>query len=301
MSRKRYPLRVARTAHGIRAQDLRTLVRTAWWARRWIGALETMRLGPRLGRGRQYAVAGQVTDLVLEGPHVEASVTGSRPDPYKVSLDFTAVQGDAVAHALRAEPMLLARLLTDDLPTEVEALLRDEDVPLFPKSEPLGRTPEGKPRYDVRMTCTCPDWARPCKHVVAVLLLLGEEIARRPSTLLALRGVDVEDLLPPDPSADRADPSADRADPSSDRADLSSDRADPFAAAQTSVGGTPPSEIVLPPARPGMDDPAPLLKRLGPVPFWRGHARCVEALGKIYGRVRPLALEAAEGKSIDLR
>lgn len=287
MSRKRYPLRVARTAHGIRAQDLRTLVRTAWWARRWIGALEAMRLGPRLGRGRQYAVAGQVTDLVLEGPHVEASVTGSRPDPYKVSLDFTAVQGDAVAHALRAEPMLLARLLTDDLPTEVEALLRDEDVPLFPKSEPLGRTPEGKPRYDVRMTCTCPDWARPCKHVVAVLLLLGEEIARRPSTLLALRGVDVEDLLPPETSADRAD--------------LSSDQADPFAAAQTSVGGTHPSEILLPPARHGMDDPAPLLKRLGPVPFWRGHARCVEALGKIYGRVRPLALEAAEGKSIDLR
>lgn len=287
MSRKRYPLRVARTAHGIRAQDLRTLVRTAWWARRWIGALETMRLGPRLGRGRQYAVAGQVTDLVLEGPHVEASVTGSRPDPYKVSLDFTAVQGDAVAHALRAEPMLLARLLTDDLPTEVEALLRDEDVPLFPKSEPLGRTPEGKPRYDVRMTCTCPDWARPCKHVVAVLLLLGEEIARRPSTLLALRGVDVEDLLPPETSADRADPFA--------------DQADPFAAAQTSVGGTLPSEILLPPARHGMDDPAPLLKRLGPVPFWRGHARCVEALGKIYGRVRPLALEAAEGKSIDLR
>ena len=294
MSRKRYPLRVARTAHGIRAQDLRTLVRTAWWARRWIGALEAMRLGPRLGRGRQYAVAGQVTDLVLEGPHVEASVTGSRPVPYKVSLDFTAVQGDAVAHALRAEPMLLARLLTDDLPTEVEALLRDEDVPLFPKSEPLGRTPEGKPRYDVRMTCTCPDWARPCKHVVAVLLLLGEEIARRPSTLLALRGVDVEDLLPPDPSADRSDPS-------SDRADQSSNRADPFAAAQTSVGGTHPSEILLPPARHGMDDPAPLLKRLGPVPFWRGHARCVEALGKIYGRVRPLALEAAEGKSIDLR
>ena len=294
MSRKRYPLRVARTAHGIRAQDLRTLVRTAWWARRWIGALEAMRLGPRLGRGRQYAVAGQVTDLVLEGPHVEASVTGSRPDPYKVSLDFTAVQGDAVAHALRAEPMLLARLLTDDLPTEVEALLRDEDVPLFPKSEPLGRTPEGKPRYDVRMTCTCPDWARPCKHVVAVLLLLGEAIARRPSTLLALRGVDVEDLLPPDPSADRADLSSDQADPFADPAD-------PFAAAQTSVGGTLPSEILLPPARHGMDDPAPLLKRLGPVPFWRGHARCVEALGKIYGRVRPLALEAAEGKSIDLR
>ena len=267
MSRKRYPLRVARTAHGIRAQDLRTLVRTAWWARRWIGALEAMRLGARLGRGRQYAVSGQVTDLVLEGPHVEASVTGSRPEPYRVELDFTAVRDDGVAKRLLEEPMLLARLLTDDLPTEIEDLLRRADVPLFPRSEPLGKTPEGKPVYDVKMSCTCPDWARPCKHVVAVLLLLGEEIARRPSSLLALRGVDVDELAPEGDSRNCADP----------------------------------LEDAFRPAACGFDDPAPLLKRLGPVPFWRGHARCVDALGQIYGRVRPVASEAADGKSIDLR
>ena len=267
MSHKRYPLRVTRAAHGIRAQDLRTLVRTAWWARRWIGALEAMRLGARLGRGRQYAVSGQVTDLVLDGPHVEASVTGSRPDPYRVALDFTSVRDDAVSKRLLAEPMLLARLLTDDLPTEVEELLRREGVPLFPKSEPLGRTPEGKPVYDVRMSCSCPDWARPCKHVVAVLLLLGEEVARRPSSLLALRGVDIDVLVPGYNSLNPVDP----------------------------LEGAPR------PAACGFDDPAPLLKRLGPVPFWRGHARCVDALGKIYGRVRPVAAEAAEGKSIDLR
>ena len=268
MSRKRYPLRVARTANGIRAQDLRTLVRTAWWARRWIGALEAMRLGPRLGRGRQYAVAGQVTDLVLEGPRVEASVTGSRAEPYRVSLDFTAVKGDALARALRAEPMLLARLLTDDLPTEVEELLRTEGVPLFPKGEPLGRTADGKPVYDVRMSCSCPDWARPCKHLVSVLLLLGEEIAHRPSTLLALRGVDVEDLAPRASDAEEADP---------------------FESAQAVAAAT------------GGGDSAPLLKRLGPVPFWRGHERCVDALAKIYERVRPVAQEAVDGKSIDLR
>ena len=52
--------------------------------------------------------------------------------------------------------------------------------------------------WDVVMRCSCPDWARPCKHMAAVLLLLGEEVARRPATLLALRGVDVEDLVPPD-------------------------------------------------------------------------------------------------------
>ena len=169
MSRKRYPLRVARGARGIRAQDLRTLSRTAWWARRWIAALEAMRLGPRFGRGRQYAVAGQVTELELDGPHVEAVVVGSREAPYRLTLDFTAATGaarDRIADQISAEPMTLARLLTD-----------------------------GKPVYDVKMHCSCPDWGRPCKHLVAVLLLLGEEIARRPATLLSLRGVEVEDIV----------------------------------------------------------------------------------------------------------
>ena len=97
MGSRHYPLRVTRSAFGIRAQDLRTLARGTWWARRWIAALEAMRLGARFGRGRQYAVGGQVTDLVAEGPHVSASVVGSRPDPYRVTLDFTAAEGAALA------------------------------------------------------------------------------------------------------------------------------------------------------------------------------------------------------------
>ena len=40
MGSKHYPLRVTRSAFGIRAQDLRTLARGTWWARRWIAALE---------------------------------------------------------------------------------------------------------------------------------------------------------------------------------------------------------------------------------------------------------------------
>lgn len=277
MSRKRYPLRVTRSAHGIRAQDLRTLVRTAWWARRWIGALEAMRLGPRLGRGRQYAISGQVTTLEMEGSHVEASVTGSRPEPYKVTLDFTHAAADgATAQAIADEPMLLARLLTDDLPTQVEALLRDEGVPLFPRTEPLGKTPEGRPLYDVRMNCTCPDWARPCKHIVAVLLLLGEEIAHHPATLVTLRGIDVDDLVGTDPTPPLG--TVPNASPNSTLNTLHS---------ALSSGTVPNSSLVL--------------KRLGSVPYWRGGVRFQDALSKIYSRVCPLAQEAAAGKSIDLR
>ena len=90
--------------------------------------------------------------------------------------------------AIRREPMLVARLLADDLPTEVEALFRKEGFDLFPGGK------LGPGRYDMTTACSCPDYANPCKHTSAALLILGEEIARRPATLLELRGILLEEL-----------------------------------------------------------------------------------------------------------
>ena len=280
MSKKRYPLRVARGAHGIRAQDLRTLARTVWWARRWIASLEAMRLGPRFGRGRQYAVAGQVTELVLEGPHVEATVVGSREAPYRLTLDFTTPDSAArerIAAAIAAEPMMLGRLLTDDLPTEIESLFRTEGIPLFPQAEPLVWSPT-KSVYDVKMHCSCPDWARPCKHLVAVMLLLGEEIAQRPTTLLSLRGIDVEDLVL------KIEDLRLKIESSSPKSPILNPQSSIFNL-QSSISNHQSS----------------ILKRLGPIPFWRGTVRCVDSLARIYGRCQPVAADASAGKSIDLR
>ena len=277
MSRKRYPLRVARGAYGIRAQDLRTLARKDWWARRWIASLEAMRLGPRFGRGRQYATDGQVTELVLDGPHVEATVVGSREYPYRLTLEFTAATGKAqerIAAAIAAEPMLLGRLLTDNLPTEIETFFHAEGLPLFPQAAPVGTDPSGHPVYDVKMHCSCPDWARPCKHLVAVMLLLGEEVAQRPSTLLSLRGVDIEDL----------------------RLKIEDSPVPDF---QSLIFNPQPS--IPNPQSSILNLQSSILKRLGPIPFWRGTARCVDALARIYGRCQPIAVDAAVGKSIDLR
>lgn len=280
MSHKRYPLRVARGAHGIRAQDMRTLARKDWWARRWIASLEAMRLGPRFGRGRQYATDGQVTELVLDGPYVEATVVGSRESPYRLTLDFTGATGEVrerIASAIAAEPMLLGRLLTDDLPTEIETLFRAEGLPLFPQAAPLNWD-NGRPVYDVKMHCSCPDWARPCKHLVAALLLLGEEVAQRPSTLLSLRGIDLEDLVG-EYDDDRRQSTVDTRLPATTKP----------------APSTPNSSLFT------RNASLSNLRRLGPIPFWRGTARCVDALSRIYGRCQPVAADAAAGKSIDLR
>ena len=191
MSKKRYPVRIPRFAAGIRAQESRTGSGRSWWAKRWLAAIEAMSLGARLGRGRNYALSGQVASLRLEGPRATASVVGARPDPYSVGIAFR--MPDDAAHArivsrMRSEPMIVARLLADDLPMDVEAIFRDEGLNLFPGGKLAPRT------YDVTTSCSCPDYANPCKHVVAVLLLLGEEIARRPITLLELRGIAMEEL-----------------------------------------------------------------------------------------------------------
>jgi len=195
MSRKNFPVRIPRFASGIRAQESRSGSGRSWWSKEWLRRLEAMGLKGRLGRGRNYALSGQVTALRLAGPHIEAEVVGTRPDPYRVTIDFRvpdeAIQERIIA-AIRREPMLVARLLADDLPSEVEKIFRDEGYELFPGGK------LGPGRYDMTTACSCPDYANPCKHSSAVLLLLGEEVARRPMTLLEFRGIQLEDLVDED-------------------------------------------------------------------------------------------------------
>ena len=116
---------------------------------------------------------------------------GLRENPYSVVLTFRAPDAEQKARIvkkLRKDPITVARLLADDLPMSVEELFRAEGLELFP-GEKLG---EGE--YDMTVECNCPDWANPCKHSIAVLYILGEEVARRPLTLLGLRGIGAEEL-----------------------------------------------------------------------------------------------------------
>ena len=195
MGKKRYPVRIPRYATGIRAQESRTGSGRSWWAKEWTRHLEAMGLKGRLGRGKNYALSGQVISMDIEGSRVVAKVQGSRENPYAVTIDFRVPESVArtrLVKAIRGEPMLVARLLADDLPTEIGLLFRMEGYDLFPG----GKLAPGK--YDMTTKCSCPDYANPCKHTAAALLILGEEIARRPMTLLELRGISMEDLCDED-------------------------------------------------------------------------------------------------------
>ena len=172
---------------GIRARSKRGAIGEQWWSRRFIGVLESLGLSGRLARGRNYARRGQVLGFELTTGYVTAQVQGSRPRPYRVRLQvlpLTARQWDRVEQALAARALFRAKLLAGEMPHEIEEVFAGCGTPLFPRSA-----------GDLGMSCSCPDWEVPCKHLAAVCYVLAEAFDDDPFAMLAWRGRDREELL----------------------------------------------------------------------------------------------------------
>jgi hypothetical protein len=129
----------------------------------------------RISRGRRYAREGAVGSLRVEPGRIRATVQGSRPAPYQVTVgcrpadDGTrATIEDALGRGL---PVAAA---VDD------ALLEGFDV--VPQS--------------YVSSCNCPDWEDPCKHAVAVLTEFADLASDRPELLLHWRSVDTGAVEP---------------------------------------------------------------------------------------------------------
>jgi uncharacterized Zn finger protein len=48
---------------------------------------------------------------------------------------------------------------------------------------------------EIKLSCSCPDWAEMCKHVAAVLYGIGARLDRQPELLFRLHGVDEKELI----------------------------------------------------------------------------------------------------------
>jgi uncharacterized Zn finger protein len=183
-----YPAsRPRKVSGGIKARSKRGPIGEQWWSRRFIDVLESLGLSTRLSRGRNYARSGQVLSLSIGTGHVTAKVQGSRVKPYSVKLTvdpLTTRQWRRVEEALAARAIFRARLLAGEMPAEIEEVFADCGTPLFPHSA-----------RDLEMTCSCPDWEVPCKHLAAVCYVLAEAFDDDPFAMLAWRGKGREDLL----------------------------------------------------------------------------------------------------------
>jgi uncharacterized Zn finger protein len=266
---------------GIRAQSKRGDFGETWWAKRWIGVLESFQIGARLNRGRSYARSGQVLSIEIEKGMVRAKVQGSRPSPYAVKIEvkpLTASQWKKLAGTLSQQAIFAAQLLAGQMPREIEQVFQKAGLSLFPNKQ-----------KDLETDCSCPDWSNPCKHIAAVYYLLGEEFDRDPFLIFKMRGMTQEELVAvlgeshgqPTPKPEKGDVS--EAEPTNEN----SWQPEPLTTADPHfwISGKLPEEVcstvqLHPPG-------AALLKRLGNFPFWRGKVGLVSALEPSYTAAAP--------------
>lgn len=165
-------------ADGVQARSTR--FGESWWAKQWIGILESFGMESRLTRGRSYARRGQVVSMHWQPGGVKAKVQGSQPWPYSVEIAIAPLPDQVWEKAfdlLADQARYAAALLAGEMPEDIESAFTAVGASLFP----------GKKR-DLETDCTCPDWGDPCKHVAAVFYLMGDQFDADPFRLFLLRG-----------------------------------------------------------------------------------------------------------------
>jgi uncharacterized Zn finger protein len=218
-------------------------------------------------------------DVTREG--VKAVVQGSRPEPYTVTIQFKRLsdaEWERVIEAMSAQALYAARLLSGEMPEQIEEVFAAAGTTLFPAG-----------KADMRTRCTCPDDANPCKHIAAVHYLLGERFDEDPFLIFLLRGRSQEEIV----TALRAL----RAGPETDAAP---DVEQAIEADLATFWNAPPQteEVALHFALPESD--ALPVKRLGPPPFVRDQASqktMTKAMEKLYQQIGEYALLLALGDS----
>jgi uncharacterized Zn finger protein len=156
-----------------------------FWGLSWCSNLERYSdFASRLPRGRSYVRNGCVVDLQIEKGKVKAKVSGSAL--YNVAITIAPVAAKrwrAICTDCSGTIDSLVELLQGRLAKSVMERVCREGDGLFPAPG------------EIKLSCSCPDWADMCKHVAATLYGVGARLDEAPQLLFALRGVDEGDLL----------------------------------------------------------------------------------------------------------
>jgi uncharacterized Zn finger protein len=160
-------------------------IAATFWGKAWCENLEGYSdFATRLPRGRSYVRNGCVVDLWITPGAVEARVSGS--ELYTVDIAVAPVpssQWETICRDVAGAIDSVIELLQGRLSTSVMARLCQKGTGLFP-------TPA-----EITLSCSCPDWARMCKHIAAVLYGVGARLDADPALLFTLRRVNQEDLV----------------------------------------------------------------------------------------------------------
>jgi hypothetical protein len=157
----------------------------SFWGQAWCDNLEGYSdFENRLPRGRSYVRNGSVIDLQIESGQIKAIVSGS--DIYHVTINIETLPRalwERIKRDCSQSIDSLIDLLQGRFDQGVMGRLSQREDGLFPKPK------------EIKMKCSCPDWATMCKHVAAVLYGVGARLDTDPEMLFKLRKVDHLELV----------------------------------------------------------------------------------------------------------
>jgi uncharacterized Zn finger protein len=157
-----------------------------WWGKAWVRAVEEAAYAEaELRQARTLARSGRIGGITVdEGSYVAAVADGDEVWTVSGRLPvFDEQDRAALAETVSAESGRVAALLAGDLPIGLVEHAEEAGVELLPYGGEL------------EVACTCPAWADPCQHALAVLYQLAWLIEADPLVLFQLRGLGRDDLL----------------------------------------------------------------------------------------------------------
>ena len=162
----------------------RTIAKS-FWGQSWCTNLEHYSdYENRLPRGRTYVRNGSVLDLHIAKGEVAAMVAGSELYKIKIAIaPVTRARWKSICRDCAGTVNSLVELLQGRLAKGVMDRVCRKGDGLFPSPQ------------EIKLSCSCPDWADMCKHVAAALYGVGARLDEKPELLFVLRGVDENELL----------------------------------------------------------------------------------------------------------
>jgi uncharacterized Zn finger protein len=267
-----------------------------WWGAEFLNALEGCMDSGRLSRGRSYATPHRREEFSIRQGKIEATIVGNvnpyfgvyKTPYYAVKIEFekvAAARWKTILKRLGSNADWVTHLILGEVPPTIEKALDGSKVKLLPRT-----------RQEIRSSCSCPDWANPCKHVAGVYYHVASLLDRDPLLLFEFRGMDRRQLRQAVSQSEFG--AALLGDAGSGDPDLAAAVREPrFPLVEESGSETPASDLRAfwrgrPLAREvtaeGQAPPvsALLLRREGDYPeFWHRDTSFLEAMAGVYERV----------------
>jgi uncharacterized Zn finger protein len=156
-----------------------------FWGKAWCENLESYSdFENRLPRGRTYVRNGSVMDLKISQGKINALVNGS--SLYTINIAINPIQDikwETLVKQCSGKIDSLIELLQGKFSKGVMEIITHKEQGLFPHPK------------EIKLKCSCPDYADMCKHVAAALYGVGARLDTNPEQLFILRHVDHYALL----------------------------------------------------------------------------------------------------------